>query len=395
MPTIPAIGDVTMSDIIANPYPIYARAQEMGPVVRVEATNLMLVTRFDDIMEVERDPVTYSSENPHSLVVKVCGPNLMRKDGEQHQVERKAVEPSLRPGTAKRCWAPQLEGIVDDIIATFEQDGEADLFDAFASPMAARALVAVLGLGDVEWQTVARWSQAMMDGNGNYGGDPEISRRAKQATDEIEQAIDAMIPYHRENPNESALSSLLQADQSKEQIYGNVKVFIGGGHNEPRDAILTLVLGLLQNPDQLAKVKEDPKLWEKAFEEAVRWIAPIGMYPRLVTQDVELSGVQLKKGDQIGLCIAAANHDRTHFDAPERFDIFRPKQAHLAFGAGAHFCAGTWVARILVSKLAVPRLFERLPNLRLKDPESVKISGWVFRGPTSLPVVWDVKEVQS
>jgi cytochrome P450 len=174
-----------------------------------------------------------------------------------------------------------------------------------------------------------------------------------------------------------------------EGIRANIKVIIGGGLNEPRDAILTLVLGLLQNPAQRDSVLAKPELWPAALEEAVRWISPIGMYPRRVTHDVDLSGTRLPEGLQIGLCVGAANRDGNRFSAPDCFDVTRPKQSHLAFGAGPHFCAGTWVSRLTVGKIVVPMLFARLHNLRLRAEAPPLVRGWVFRGPVTLPVRWD------
>jgi cytochrome P450 len=174
-----------------------------------------------------------------------------------------------------------------------------------------------------------------------------------------------------------------------EEIRANTKVIIGGGLNEPRDAILSAVLGLLQNPDQLAMVQADPALRSTVFEETIRWIAPIGLYPRTVSRTVEIGGAVLEEGDQIGLSVASACHDEGHVTDGGRFDITRPKTAHLAFGAGPHFCAGSWIARKQVGELAVPKLFARLKNLRLNPDRAPQVHGWVFRGPTSLPVIWD------
>jgi cytochrome P450 len=389
---VPVISDVSFAELVADPYPTFERARKLASIVRVEAANIMIATRYDDIMAMERDPETFSSENPQSLVNKVMGHTMMRKDGEAHARERKAIEPALRPGAVKSCWAPRLEAIFDEVMAGFEKDGEADLFAALAAPMAGRALAEVLGFLDVDWQSMALWSQSLIDGAGNYSGDPEIARKAAEAAKGVEAAVDRALPHHRENPNMSVLSSMIHAEDPHtiEQIYANIKVAVGGGLNEPRDSILTLVLGLLENPDQLEKVKADPNLWPTAFEESVRWISPIGMYPRRVTRDVVFSGVQLHAGDQVGLCVGAANRDESRFADPDRFDVFREKKSHLAFGAGAHFCAGTWVARHMVGRLVVPRLFERLKNLRLRDRADVRIQGWVFRGPVTLPVIWDI-----
>ncbi|MEI9430248.1 cytochrome P450 [Mesorhizobium sp. Cs1299R1N3] len=386
---VKVVDDVTFDDLLANPYPVFKRVRDLGPVVKVEAANIMMVTRFDDIMAIERDPETFSSVNPQSLLNTVIGPNLMRKDGEDHARERAAIDPSLRPGVVKRCWAEPMQAICADVISQIEHKGEAELFEDLAAPIAARALCDILGIEGVDWPTMVLWSQSLIDGSGNYSHNPDIARKAKEAAKGVESAVDRMLPLHRDDPNASMLSSMLQAGQTVEQIYANIKVAIGGGLNEPRDSILTLILGLLQNPDQLARVRAEPSLWGQAFEEAVRWISPIGMYPRRLTRDVEISGTLVREGEQVGLCVGAANHDDRRFSDPERFDVFREKKSHLAFGAGSHFCAGTWVSRALVSQIAVPMVFERLRNLRLKDPELVRVRGWVFRGPTHMPVVWD------
>lgn len=323
---VPVVSDIAVSDLLADPYPIYKRLREMAPAVYVDSARLALVTRFDDIMAIERDSETFASSNPGSLVNKVMGHTMMRKDGEAHAMERRAVEISFRPGTIKNHWAAQFEATSDRLIADIESQGAADLFDTLAAPMASLALIELLGLKDVSWQTLACWSQALMDGAGNYSGDPEISARATEAAAGVDAAIDAVIAWHRENPNPAVLSSMVNAENPMniEQIRANIKVIIGGGLNEPRDSILSLTLGLLSNPAQRAEVMANPDLGPLAFEEAIRWISPIGMYPRRVTRDVELSGVELRAGDQIGLCVGAANRDDRRFDNPDSFDLFRP-----------------------------------------------------------------------
>lgn len=386
---IPAISDASFADLLADPYPIYERARALGPVVRVEAAGLPLVTGYDDIIAIERDPGTFSSVIPESNVVRMFGTNLMRKDGEDHKAERQAINPSVQPGTAKRCWGPRIEAIVDDVLGEVEGLGRADLFETVASPISGRALAEVVGFRDTDWRTIARWSQNMMDGSANYSGDPAVTERALETGREIEAAVDRSLAALAKDPDDSMLSSMQTAGLTPSQIYGNAKVAVGGGFNEPRDALLSLALGLLTNPDQLRAVFADGDLWPTAFEEAVRWISPIGMYPRKLTRDAEVGGVRLPAGALIGLSVAAANREPGRYDAPERFDIYRKNMRHLAFGSGPHFCAGTWVARLMIGRIAAPRLFGRLRNLRLPDLGAVTLRGWVFRGPTSFPAEWD------
>ena len=391
MSAVPVAADVSYDALLDDPYPIFRRVRDTAPAVFVPAANLTLITRFDDIMKIERDPATYSSDNPASLVNKVMGPTFMRKDGAEHAVGRKAIEPSFRPGTIKEHWSPKFAEICEGLINSLIEAGEADLFPALAAPMASLSLMEMIGFKEMPWETLALWSQSLIDGAGNYSRDAEIERKAMEAGAGIDAAIGAVLDHHRAHPNPSILSSMVHADPPMpiEGIRANIKVIIGGGLNEPRDAILTLTLGLLTNPAQKTSVLDKPELWPNAFEEAVRWISPIGMYPRRVTRAADLSGVTLPEGLQIGLCVGAANRDDRRFADPDRFDILRPRQSHLAFGAGAHFCAGTWVSRMTVGRIVVPKLFERFANLRLRDDAPPLLRGWVFRGPVSLPVRWD------
>jgi cytochrome P450 len=167
----------------------------------------------------------------------------------------------------------------------------------------------------------------------------------------------------------------------------NLKMTIGGGLNEPRDALATTAWALLERPDQLAEVRTANR-WMDAFEESIRWIAPISMYPREVVSDTELDGLFLPKGTRLGVVVAAANRDPAVFVDPDAYNINRPRAPHLAFGGGSHFCAGAWVARASVVKTALPRLFEEFPDLRVDPTESASVGGWVFRGVLRLPVAW-------
>jgi cytochrome P450 len=389
--SVPVIDDVTLDQLYADPYPVYRRLRAEAPVAFVPAARIHLVTRFDDIIAIERDHETFPARDPRSLQIRAMGHTLMRKDGEDHRRERMVIEPSFRPGTVKAHWGPIFERIAHDLIDGFEEKGEADLFDAFAAPLAARCLMEVLGLTNVDWRDLVWWSQALMDAVGNYGDDPHVWARGKAASDAIDAALDERIAQLRQRPDPSVISSMVNDAEplSLEQVRANVKVIVGGGLNEPRDATCTALYGLLANPDQLEAVRADPGLQRAVFEETVRWVAPIGMYPRTVARTVEIGGAVLEKGDAIGLSAASACHDEAHFENGHLFDVFRKRSPHLAFGSGPHFCLGTWVARKQVGEIAVPTILERLSGLRLDPDRPARFGGWVFRGPLSLPVKWN------
>jgi len=389
--SIPTYDDVTLPQLHADPYPTYRHLRHAAPVAWLKPARIHLVTRFDDILRIEKDHLTFPALDLRSLQIRSMGHSLMRRDGQDHARQRRALEPTFAPGSARRHWQPLFETIAQELIDGLRDRGQADLFADFAAPLAARCLMQVLGLPQLDWRDLCVWSQALMDATGNYGDDPAIWARGKAAYDGIDRAIDERLPQVLETPDGSALSAMLHAEDPLDlaDIRANAKVIVGGGLNEPRDATCSAVLGLLSNPDQLAQVQADPALWRVAFEEAVRWIAPIGMYPRRVARRVEMSGAILEEGDTLGLSVASACHDEGHFEGGERYDINRPRAPHLAFGSGPHFCLGTWIARMQVAGVALPVLFRELPNLRLDPDEPARVEGWVFRGPTALRVRWD------
>ena len=159
--------------------------------------------------------------------------------------------------------------------------------------------------------------------------------------------------------------------------------------NEPRDAIVVGTLALLTDPAQRAIVDADPQKWLHMFEETVRWVSPVGMYPRQTASRTELSGMPIEEGARAGVIVASGNRDERMFDNPDVCNIARPRKPNLAFGSGAHYCMGVWAARLLVGEIALPQLFKSFRGLALVGEIPIKWTGWVFRGPVNLPVHWN------
>ncbi|TQS45123.1 cytochrome P450 [Cryptosporangium phraense] len=382
---------IQLDQLWSDPYPIYRRLRATQPVAWVPAANRYLVTRHADIAYLEKHPDIFSAAESPSLMTRVMGHTMLRKDGAEHLRERKAAEPAVRPRIVKQRWTPVFQRIADELIDGFLERGEADLFTDYAAPLAARSLAAVLGLAEVAGADLEEWSQAMMDGNGNYGDDPAVWQRADAAARGVENAVDAAIERLTAHPDDSVISAMLHAEDplSHQSIRDNLKMFIGGGLNEPRDATLVGTYALLTHPEQRAAVDADPGRFKDVFEETVRWVAPIGMYPRQTTVETELGGVILPAGARLGIVLASANRDESVFTDPDAFDINRTNRVHLAFGGGPHYCLGTWIGRAQVGAVSMPTLLRRLPNLRLDETVPVRWGGWVFRGLLNLPVRWD------
>jgi len=301
--------------------------------------------------------------------------------------ERRAMMPTFTPKNLKTIWGPAYEKYAHVYLDRLPKNETVDLFPTLAGPLAARILADVLGLPDATDEQMQRWSQALIDGAGNFGWFDEPFERVAQANLEMNQCIEANAERLKADPDQSALSVMVNADDPIEwsQIVANLKIAIGGGINEPRDALLTILFGLLHNRDQLEELTRTGE-WGKAFEEGVRWVAPIQASSRLVKEDTEIRGFEIPKGDVVMTIQASANHDEDLFEHPEKFDAFRPKNLHQSFGSGPHHCMGTHLARLMVGKIMLPLIFDRFPNMSQPDPSIVTFKGFGFRGPINFPV---------
>lgn len=389
----PVADWVTIPDLYRDPFPIYERLRAEGGVHWVPQVGRYLITSYHAVHETELDQQLYSADEQGSLQIRAMGHSMLRRDDPEHYLERRAWQPVLRPGVVKRTWTSVFKRnatrYIDEMI---EKGPGADLIWDFAAPYAAENLREIIGLHNVTQEDMQRWSQTMIDATGNYADDPEIWAKGKRSFDEVDVALDEMLRWHADHPDHSLLSQLLRIpdyEMPMERIRANVKMTIGGGLNEPRDALGVAAWALLTHPEQRAAVEADPSLWGATFDETLRWIAPIGLYSRQVTRDTVLDGVRLPAGARLGICILSANRDESLWPDGDRFDIQREVKPHLSFGKGVHVCLGAWVARAEVADVALPMLFNRLEGLRGSASNPAEVGGWVFRGMLSLPADWD------
>ncbi|MEL6565159.1 MAG: cytochrome P450 [Pseudomonadota bacterium] len=371
----------------ADPYSDLAAMQDIGPVCFVPELGASLFTRRDDIFREEKRIDLFSSHQPDGLLTRVMGANMMRKDGEAHMVERRALFPALSPRTVRNVLSQRFADIVAGHLARLGPQGQCDLVADYAMPVAADALRIMTGLTNMPAAEMDAASQAMLDAAANYQADPEVDRKGYAAADRVLALISDRLPQLRAAPDLSIISVLDQAGLSLDAIAGNVRVIIGGGQNEPRDAIAGTIWALLAHPDQRALIDGGQATFADAFDEYVRLVAPIGMTPRRVARTDSACGTQFQQDELIFFMFGAACRDATHFADPARFDITRDTRPAIPFGAGPHFCAGAAASRTLIADHAVPALFAAFPNLRLDG--DVPFAGWAFRGPTHVPVAWD------
>ncbi len=380
--------DIDPAAFWRDPYPTLARLRAEAPIAFVPQLGSTLFTRRDDIFVSEKIIDVFSSHQPNGLMNKLMGHNMMRKDGDAHMAERKAIFPSVSPKTVKAHWSGAFQAHADRLLDELAPMGRADLVKALALPLSAECLKDITGLTNMRFQDMDAWSQAMIDGIANYGGDPAIEARCHAATAGIDAAIDEMAPVVAKAPNPSLLSIMLESGMAMESVRANIKLAISGGQNEPRDAIAGCIWALLIHPEQLTLVGSGKARWMQVFEEYARWISPIGMSPRRIARPWSINGIDLEPDDRVFFMFGSANRDEAYFRDGDKFDVMRDTSKSIAFGAGPHFCAGAWASRAMVADVALPSVFARLKGLRLDETEPVRIGGWAFRGLLNLPAAW-------
>jgi len=385
----PLDNNITLKQLDTDPYPIYRRLRNTSPVLRVKATGRTLLTKAEDTRYVKNNPEIFSSNDPNTPMQRAFNAHtLMRKDGDEHRRERMAMNSTFTPRIIKSNWKQQYQRVAEEYVGKLPEGEVVDLFGALSGPYAARGLAILLGMEEASDDDMQEWSQALIEGAGNFGWRDELFERADKANEEMNALLASIKSRHQSDPNDSAYSVMINADDPipESQIHANIKIAIGGGINEPRDALNTILYGLLTNKDQLAEVKQNND-WSKAFEEGIRWVAPIQVSSRLVTEDTEIRGYTIPKGDTVMTIQASANRDEDIFEDGENFKVYRDKNPHQAFGNGPHLCQGNRVARLAIGEIMLPILFDRFPNMEIPDTSAVLWKGFGFRGPIQIPVL--------
>ena len=382
------VVDIDLQSFWSDPYPALENLRREAPVAYVPQLDAVLLTRHCDITTCEKQIDVFSSDQPAGLMNRLMGQNMMRKDGEAHQKERKVIMPALSPKVVRQEWTRCFQTHADKLLATLSPQGEADLVTELAMPLSAEALKSLTGLLDVDASSFDQWSQNMIDGISNYAGDAAVEARCHAATTAIDAAIDRQLDRLQQAPDYSLLSVMLQADMPMHSIRANIKLTISGGQNEPRDVIAGAAWALLTHPDQLASIQAGDATWQQAFDEYIRWVSPIGMSPRRIARETTLNNVLLEPDDKVFFMFSSANRDERVFDNPDVFDITRNTRAHIAFGVGPHFCIGAAASKALIADVALPTLFKHLQDVAIDPSQPVEFGGWAFRGLLNLPVVW-------
>jgi cytochrome P450 len=383
---------VTVDALETDPYPVYARLRREAPVCYIPAVRLWFVTRYDDVEFVGTHPELFTAELDDSPVDNTFGsPTILTIDGEAHLELRRSLDSKYRPKYVNAyidaLVRPVAERAADGLA------GRAELMADYLEPVSVLSLGTVLGVAHLGADRLRDWFWRLHQGVINFEGNPARAEIGLACSREIDQVLAPVFDRLEAAGDDSTISHLLHsgmpggACRAREFVMPTLKVILLGGMQEPGHGGGSTLVGLLSHPGQLSAVRDDPAgLLPAAVEEGLRWVSPIGTQTRQVAADTELGGVTLPRGAPVGSLVSSANRDETKFADPDRFDIFRPRAANLAFGAGRHFCAGHAFSRAQV-RIAIEVLIRRFPALALDPARPPEFRGWEFRAPRRLDVL--------
>ncbi|MEU5419148.1 cytochrome P450 [Streptomyces sp. NPDC020667] len=380
------------TDFASDPYPVYARLREQGPVHKVRTAasgEVWLIVGHQEARAALTDP-RLSNDIRHSSAWEddggnAIGLNMVQTDPPHHTRLRKLVAKEFTQGRIE-VLAPRIQQTADELLDAMLQQGRADLVEAFALPLPLAVVCELLGVPAADRKTFHDWYAASVSPT-----DPEAAGAAVQ---EMTGYLAGLIETKRHAPEEDLLSALVRSmeggeDQlTTEEMLGMAFLLIVAGHETTANLISSGTLALLRHPGQLAALRADWSLLDGAIEEMLRYDGPVETAAfRFTTEPVEIAGTTIPAGEPVVAVLAAASRDPQRFEAPDVFDIRRDARGHLAFGHGVHHCLGAPLAR-LEAAIAFRSLLERCPDLAL-DTEPAELSwrpGLMLRGLHHLPV---------
>jgi cytochrome P450 len=398
----PAPGDVLFEptpEFRADPYPVYARLRAQDPVHRT-ALGLWVLTRHEDVATVLRDP-RFSREG-FEAAFAVDGtaaepnrrqPSMLYRDPPDHTRLRAAVSRAFTPRTVE-ALRPRIQTLVDELLDRVHDAGTMDIIADLAAPLPVAVIGDLLGVPPEDWPGITPLSTDVAQSLDALPvlADRELVERGRTARHALGTYFRHLVAARRCRPRDDLVSRLIAAaDQgyplSEEELVLMTVLLAVAGHETTTHLIGNGVLALLRHPDQLARLREEPGLLPSAIEELARYDAPVQRTWRITTTAVNLGGRMMPAGALVVAVLGAANRDPARFAEPDRLDLSRSDNAHLAFGAGVHHCLGIALAR-LETVIAIGTLLRRMPRLQLATAKPEWRGSSLVRGLAALPVTF-------
>jgi cytochrome P450 family 142 subfamily A polypeptide 1 len=367
-----------------DPYGAYRWLRDNDPVFWDPIHRIWGISRYDDVVAIEKDTARYSSlYGSRPRADQRDDTSMINKDDPQHQRQRMLVARQFTPRAVKQIEADvrrAVTALIDDVAPV----GACDAVQALASPLPAIVIGDKLGYPRELWPKVREWSEVTMHESSQFpadGSPPARSPRMEAAMGEFATVTLDLIAKRRADPQQDLISLWAHSTSTDEgdgrtwtdgEVLSECILLLDGGAETTRTVIGSIIRELALQPEQRQILLDRPDvLADTAIEEFIRWVTPILNMRRTVTETHELHGKTLNEGDEVLLMYSSANRDDRAFDDPERFDVTRAHNHHVAFGFGTHFCLGASLARLEI-RVMFEELLRRMPDWRLApgtDPQ--------------------------
>jgi cytochrome P450 len=385
--TSPLGAAVSLDALERDPHALLAQLRAQEPVAWLPALEGWLVTRHDLALSVMRDDETFTVDDPRFSTAQVIGASMLSLDGDEHALHRAPFTPTFRPLAVRARFAAAAAGETERLLELLASARGAELRRSFAGPAAARIVSRALGLGASEVDDLLGWYDAIVAGVTAITAGSPLTREVEDAFAALSDRLGAVM----DGTDRSSLLATVGASHelTRAQVIADAAVLLFGGIETTEGMIANAVLALLEHPEEVTRVRADPRLIDAAIDESLRLEPAAAVVDRYATVDVPMAGARISAGDLVRVSITAANRDPAVFAAPDRFDLSRGNvRRHLAFAHGPHVCLGIHLAR-LEARAALAGLLARFPRLRLDPERPSAVVGLVFRKPPTLYVVWD------
>ncbi len=396
--------DISSREFKADPFPFYAYLRAEEPVFRTsiripDKRQVWIVSRYDDVLAALKDerfaknrrnvmtPEQLKKQPYVPAAFKALERTMLDLDAPDHTRLRGLVHKAFTPRLVEQMRA-RVEHLSTELLDEMEHKRDIDLIRDYALPIPLRIIAEILGIPKEDSHKFHKWSTKAVSMQSTF--------QALLATPTLlifMRYLRKLFAQRRAEPQDDLISALVQAEESgsqlsEDELLAMVFILLIAGHETTVNLIGSGTMELLRHPDQLERLRENPALFKPAVEELLRFTSPVETATeRYAREDMSIAGTTIRKGEMVFAALASANRDENVFDNPDVLDISRDPNRHLSFGQGAHYCVGSPLAR-LEGGIALSRLIERFPNLRLAVPADNLVwrRGATLRGLEALPV---------
>ncbi len=362
------------------------------------------ITKHEDIVYIGKRPDLFISDP--TLVVQITPmserddnfpKSLIQFDRPKHGPQRKLISKGFTPRALRRFHADIeriAKGVVDDLFAEGDE-GECDFVEKISAPLPIAVIGWLLGVPEADWPKLYHWTNRILGSS-----DPEFRDKAtvmetvRTAQAELMEYFSHLVAERRRDPQDDLVSLFANAEVDGQKLSELetllwCNLIVAAGNETTRNATSGGMLALIEEQDQLRKLQSDPSLLGSGVEEILRWTSPIIQFARTATEDVELRGQKIAKGDLVALFYPSANRDEEIFEDPFAFRVDRTPNRHIAFGMGEHFCAGAHVARLEI-EYAMRFFLPRIEEIELAGPPDRLLSNFIG-GIKRLPIRYKLR----